>query len=86
LKGTRDRTKDLFWKASAPRSTPVMRRGSWKLHLPYRGEPELYDLATDPGERSNVAAKHPDVVKKLTAALRKWDDGLPKSYEKASDD
>jgi N-acetylgalactosamine-6-sulfatase len=84
--GAFTRSKDLFWKVSNPNATPVMRRGNWKLHLPPRGTAELYDLAKDPGERTNVAAKHPEVLKELTAALRKWDATLPKSYDKAVDD
>jgi arylsulfatase A-like enzyme len=32
-------------------------------------EDELYDLATDPGERHNVAHQHPDVVAELRARL-----------------
>jgi arylsulfatase A-like enzyme len=32
-------------------------------------EDELYDLATDPGERHNVARQHPDVVAELRARL-----------------
>lgn len=34
------------------------------------GELELYDLAKDPSEIRNVAAQHPDVVKKLSALLK----------------
>ncbi|MEO6786751.1 MAG: sulfatase-like hydrolase/transferase, partial [Chthoniobacteraceae bacterium] len=33
---------------------------------------ELYDLATDPGEKTNVIEQHPDVVSKLRAAYDKW--------------
>src|SRR5262249_10306301 len=33
LGASRPRKFDLFWKASNPRDTPVMRRGNWKLHL-----------------------------------------------------
>ena len=40
-----------------------MREAKWKLiDAP---EPELYDLETDPAERSNVAGKNPDVVARL---------------------
>ncbi|MFO0799568.1 MAG: sulfatase-like hydrolase/transferase [Gemmataceae bacterium] len=91
LGAARPRAKDLFWKASAPGDTPAMRRGNWKLHQPVRakaGPVELYDLARDPGEAENVAARHPQVVADLGAALRRWNDALPKRYEKgtASDD
>ena len=45
-------------------------RGNWKLlrNSPY-GALELYDLAQDPGERTNLAAKEPRVVRELQAAL-----------------
>lgn len=33
---------------------------------------ELYDLAADPGESVNVAARHPEVVKPLRAAYDEW--------------
>ncbi len=35
----------------------------------------LYDLATDPGEKRNIAAAHPDVVARLRARLVRWDRG-----------
>lgn len=87
----RSRARDLFWKASAPRSPAVMRRGNWKLHLPSnprKGDPELYDLASDPAETTNVASKHPQVLKPMLAALRRWNASLPTSYAKgdAKDD
>ena len=33
---------------------------------------ELYDLKTDPGETTNVIAKHPEVVAQLRAAYDQW--------------
>jgi arylsulfatase len=33
---------------------------------------ELYDLKTDPGETTNVIAKHPEVVAKLRAVYDQW--------------
>ncbi len=33
---------------------------------------ELFDLATDPGEKKNIAAEHPDIVKKMDAAYDQW--------------
>jgi arylsulfatase A len=51
----------------------AVRSGKWKLHLhphprfadPGMKGPLLYDLESDPGERRDVAAAHPDVVKRL---------------------
>jgi len=31
---------------------------------------ELYDLSKDPGERTNIAMKHPDIVKKMDALIK----------------
>lgn len=58
----------------------AVRSGRWKLHLPRTdrrafgasetppaGEPLLYDLVADPGETTNLAADHPDVVARLMA-------------------
>jgi arylsulfatase A len=43
------------------------REGRWKLH--FTQPPELYDLAQDPAETTNLAAQQPEVVKRLTAEL-----------------
>jgi len=48
-----------------------IRRGKWKLVAGFRRKPELFDLEADLGERTNLAAKHPDRVTELKAALAK---------------
>lgn len=53
------------WKAIRTRLNPARNA---KEQTP--GELELYDLANDPGETTNVAGQHPDVVQKLAALLR----------------
>ena len=49
----------------------AIRKGNWKLIkvalLP--GKTELFDLARDPGETTNVAHEHPDVVRDLESRL-----------------
>ena len=62
----------------------ALRQGSWKYMPPSQGprvqentntetgndpEPQLYDLARDPGERNNLAAAHPEKVRELAALL-----------------
>jgi len=61
----------------------AVRSGRWKLHLPLKvkrrnwgkGIPnrpmELYDLKADIGEKTDVADRHPDVVKRLLALADK---------------
>jgi arylsulfatase A-like enzyme len=87
LGGTHRRTKPLFWKASNPRAEVSLRDGPWKFHHTgrRRGEAELYDLTRDPGERNNLAAKHPDLVKALTAKAEKWNATLPADYIKTAE-
>ena len=51
--------------------------GHWKLILPHEpnvkgGAPALYDLAKDPTEKENLAAKHADKVAELTKKLDVW--------------
>jgi arylsulfatase A-like enzyme len=52
----------------------AVRKGNWKLFkmatLP--GKTELYDLSKDPGEKENVADKHPEIVQDLEARLLKY--------------
>ena len=60
----------------------AVRSGRWKLHLPLEnklvrpgrrkpGKLALYDLDSDIGEKNNVAADHPYVVKRLTTLAEK---------------
>jgi arylsulfatase A-like enzyme len=64
----------LYWEAAGPKQDTLrqaVRLGKWKA---LGGRPgtawELYDLEADPGERKDVAAGHPDVLKRLDAICR----------------
>jgi len=78
--------KTLAGEAESPRSEQdylaweifgnrAVRQGDWKLRWQYKPygteEWELFNLATDLGERHDLAAQHPDKVKALLAL---WDD------------
>jgi len=43
----------------------------WKKWRLVKGE-ELYDIATDPGQKTNVADKHPDIVKAMRDHYERW--------------
>jgi len=62
----------LAWEVFGNRA---VRQGDWKLRWqvkPYgKGDWELFNVATDPAERKDVAAQNPDRVKALVAL---WDD------------
>jgi arylsulfatase A-like enzyme len=53
----------------------------YKLHrLP--GETyELYDLTSDPSEKHNSAAQHPEIVNRMKAELEAWRGSVKKSNE-----
>jgi len=46
-----------------------MREGSWKLHL--TTPPLLYQLGEDPAETTDVAAAHPEIIRRLTEMAEK---------------
>jgi len=51
----------------------VIRDGDWKLiDFYWKKTPELYNLAEDISEKTNLAGKHPDKVKDLQAKLDAW--------------
>lgn len=56
----------------------AVRSGHWKLLCEYDGSaPELYNLATDRGETTNVATEHPDVVASMRKGLLDWHQSMP---------
>jgi choline-sulfatase len=59
--------------ASAYRNCRI-REGRWQLVNTKNaaGGWELYDLETDPGEETDVASRHPDVVTRLAAEYDRW--------------
>lgn len=85
-KGVESRKAPIFWRRPPDRKNNPggdlpdlsVREGNWKLLCEYDGsDAELYDLAQDRAEKSNVAAEHPDVVKDLTAKLLAWHQSMP---------
>lgn len=61
----------LFWRMPGKQSFAV-REGCWKLLRTGETPPELYDLASDPTEQTNLAAAHNEIATRLTAALDEW--------------
>ncbi len=66
----------LFWEYPEYGGQVAIRMGDWKLvrqHLKDKEEPtlELYNLATDPSESTNVADKHPEIIEKAASIFKK---------------
>jgi arylsulfatase A-like enzyme len=73
LKGAAPLSRTLFWRiATTERQQRAVRSGEWKVLID-GGQQLLFDLSRDPGERNDLAAQHPDVVRKLKAELDEWE-------------
>jgi arylsulfatase A-like enzyme len=60
----------LYWEFHEGGFSQAVRHGDWKgIRKGLKGTLELYDLKTDPGEDRNVAAAHPDVVRRIEEHL-----------------
>ena len=80
-KGDPSRGRSLYWNypnlwgETGPGigASCTVRKGDWKLIYFYEtGQKELYNIAEDIGEDRNLAAEHPDIVKKLSSDLGRY--------------
>lgn len=73
LVGEKDEQQEhphLYWEFTEQGGKRALRQGNWKIvqtnvSKPRPNTPELYDLASDPTESTNVAGKHPQKVNEL---------------------
>jgi arylsulfatase A-like enzyme len=73
-----DRERPMYWEWNEDHfklpyrvTKQACRKGKWKIVRHSPAKPwELYDISTDPGERRDVAAAHPQIVKELDAWVR----------------
>ena len=82
-KGPRDSV--FYWRSE---ELYAVRQGPWKLHFITEGcygigpkktvheKPELYHLEHDPSEKYNIAADHPEVVKRLEEMAETHREGI----------
>jgi arylsulfatase A len=61
----------LYWEFHERGFQQAVRAGEWKAIRPQADEKlELYNLKTDPGEKTDVAEKNPEIVAKLEKYLK----------------
>jgi arylsulfatase A-like enzyme len=65
------RTLYWEWRAEGYNQLAAM-RGDLKLVVTGTAPPELFNVVTDPGERRNVAAEYPELVKELRKGITDW--------------
>jgi arylsulfatase A-like enzyme len=65
----------LYWEYHSAGGAQAVRFGDWKavrnnVRKAPRATPELYDLATDPGEKTNLAGQRPELAAKAAAFMK----------------
>lgn len=60
----------LYWSKGGDGEWAV-RRGDWKLRA-VKEQMELFNLAKDPSERTNLLTQQPDIVRELRDAYNRW--------------
>jgi arylsulfatase A-like enzyme len=60
--GVQKQHRHLYWEYQGQ---TAVRMESWKAYKPRRGDWQLFDINKDPEENSNLAATHPEILKKL---------------------
>jgi len=88
--GTASRTRPLFWEWLGPAKEPnwwprlAVREGDWKLTLTAdTTRAELYNLAKDRAEATNVANEYPEIVERLKKLVLEWKATLPATPDPA---
>jgi N-acetylgalactosamine-6-sulfatase len=83
LRGNRfERSRPQFWHYPTASPSLAVRIGNWKLLTKPDGQPEeLYNLANDIGETTNLADANPEILESLRKPLLKWYFELPLARE-----
>jgi arylsulfatase len=69
VKGQKQRSKPIFWEHEGNRA---VREGDWKLVSRYPGDWELYNIAQDRTEMSNLAAKDSARATRMKGMYDQW--------------
>ena len=72
--GDQSRHDFLYWEFFEQKGKQAVRSGPWKavrlrVHEDRSAPVQLFDLRSDPGEKDDVAADHPEVTAELTRLM-----------------
>jgi arylsulfatase A-like enzyme len=70
-KGAKPQARTLFWRVP-PANERAVRDGDWKLVVD-NNRLMLFDLSKDPGERNELSASNPAIVRQLRAKILAWE-------------
>jgi len=76
LRGQKQTSHSYFyWELHEGGGKQALRLGHWKgvklnVSTEEKQTIELYDLSTDPGEKNNVASKHPEIVQEIETMMK----------------
>jgi arylsulfatase A-like enzyme len=69
--GERTLDRVLYWNSGPPKGEWAVRDGDWKAHG-FKDRYQLFNLAQDPSEKNDLAAKHPAQAQKLYDRQQTW--------------
>lgn len=73
LTGAAESNERTFFYFTTGTEVRAVRRGDWKLLLPFRDQPaELYEISSDPGETFDLASNRPAMVRELSDVVQAW--------------
>ncbi len=65
--------RTLFWEWQSEGADQLAAlRGDFKMVIMRGGKPELYDISSDPAERRDLSATHPQTVQQLRSGIDAW--------------
>lgn len=80
LGGDRNPERSLYWA----KQWPVGLIENWKYHVNKQTGDELYDLANDPNETTNIIAQRPERAASMLKSVTAWYKSLPSPPRKAT--
>ena len=76
-----DAKRIAFWKHH---DNLALHSGQWKVVIPSKGQPQLFNLEDDLGEKNNLSKEHPELTTKLAEQLKKMVSETTKGVERRS--